>query len=492
MSYASALAFDLSPVRLNYVGALRGLKPHNLGQKIIYAQIGSYEPETLICLAASNPNGSFYGLMPNALAKAGAEQLAQARKITNVVFTDQPSQIPTQLNYLCCDYSKTKPTQQEQEALFTLAASNLAPGGLLAYRYKAYDNADQILQYLIAEFAPEVSASNEMSFLDDLKNLGSLYFNDHPIARIALEKAIESKMPKAFFETCGTTQEIKSGAFETLAGLLPRDFSFVGEADIGANYIQLAAPAASHAVLDKCREHLLYEPLKDFALGRLVRNDVWVKRPVEQTFDNAELFGQFTYGITSQRDRIPPSVASQGGNVNLVTPIFTRLIDLMSTLPVGIGDFLSHPAGMGFAPDEVVEAVQVLVATGIAQPMRSRYEGGGAANMAKPTWSSSFNEYLNTYDVAQPTIRLASPIVGSAVTLSAREALVLQAVGRVGLPNSAGALQLEIKKIMQKNPSLAAQIMDSTDPSDEVVHNMLSNVLNKDMARWYAYGLLAA
>ena len=493
MSYTSALSFDLSPVRLNYVGALRGLKPMEPSASFVYAQVGTFEPESLICMAASNPQGQFYGVVDNALLQKNAQKLASDRKIGNVTFVDALGKLPMKLDYLSAEYTTIKPTEASAKDLFETAENKLVPGGYFCFRYRAYDNPDETLQFLIGEYAPEFSAQQAREFLDELKALGHSYFVDHPIARSALDKAIEANHPDSFFEACSAADDnVKSGTFETMAGLLPREFSFVGDADIGANYIELAAPAAAHMTLDKCRDHLLYEPIKDFVLQRLVRNDVWVKRPVEQTFENPELYGLFTFGVTNLRERVPTVIPTQAGAINLTTPLFTRLLDLMTTMPIGIGDFLAHPAGQGMNPDEVVSAINVLVACGVVQPMRGRYEGKKDSDYSRPVWSNSFNEYLNMTEISAPTIRLASPIIGSSVTLSARDALVLQAVNRVGVSLCAGALLMEIRKIVDNNPSLAAQIMDSSEPTDEVIHNIVTNVLTNGMTRWYAYGLLAA
>lgn len=493
MSYTSALSCDLSPVRLNYVGALRGLKPKGPDESFVYAQTGNFDSEALICLAASNPQGHFYGVMASAQLESFAKKTATERQITNVSFVTSLDLLPLKLDYLCCENTEGQPSDSLREALFTVAENRLVPGGLFCFRYRAYDNPDEILQFLIAEYAPELSVEQSLEFLGEIQALGTSYFADHPIARTALDKAIATKSPDSFFEACATNKDtVKSGTFETLAGLLPREFSFVGDADFGANYIELAAPAASHSALDKCREHLLYEPIKDFALQRLVRNDVWVKRPVVQVFENADMFGSFTFGITSLREHIPSVVPTQAGAINLSTPLFTRLIDLMTVMPVGIGDFLNHPAGMGMDPDDVVAALNALVAFGIVQPMRGRYEGKKTSDMMRPVWSNSFNAYLDKVVISEPTVRLASPVTGSTVTLSAREAMVLQAVNRVGLSLCAGSLQPELKRLIQKNPSLANQIIGATEATDEAIHKIVVKVLTDGMPRWYAYGLLAA
>lgn len=493
MSYVPARPVDLSPVKLNYVGALRGLKPHSMETSTSYALLGSFDPDSLIQMAASNPHGQFYGVLANEADASRATDIAALRKISNVRFVSSPDKVPSDLQYLCFENDTNVLSQQQRDELFDLAQTKLAAGGLFAFRYKAYDNPDQILQFLIAEYAPEVTPDKALAFMLDLKALGASYFSEHPIALAALDKAITSRDHASFFDACEKKDGAAlSGAFEALAGLLPRDFSFVGEADIAANYLELVAPVASHSVLEKCRDHLLYEPIKDFVLQRLVRNDVWVKRPVEQTFDDAELYGQFTFGITLPEERVPAMVKTQSGDIALTSVLFKRLISLMTTLPLGVGDFLHHPAGQGMKPEDVIASINVLIACGIAQPMRSRYEGTSPSKVTRHVWSTPYNEYLNLAEITEPTVVLASPVIGAALSIPARDALVLQAITRVGLVHCAAALQPELQRILQKNPALAAQIMDAAEATDEVVHNIVTNVVSNNMGRWFAYGLLAA
>ncbi len=488
MSFTPPLVSDFSPIRLSYVAALRGVVPRKAGKAFTYAQTGSFEAETLLCLAASNPEGRFYGLMPDEPSAIEAAMIAKRRQVWNVSFGASEKVLPEKLDYLCCEENSAA----KREALFSLAESRLKPGGLLVCRYQAYANADEPLRFLIAEYAPELSDAQAKEFVAELKDLGVSYFAEHPIARAGLEKAVASGSPENFFETCATDPAPRSEAFETMAQLLPRGFAFAGDADIGINYLEIAAPPQTHGLLLKAKDHLLYEPIKDFALQRLIRNDVWVKLPAEQTADKPTLFGDFTFGITLPREKVPAALPTKGQSIDLSSALFTKLIDLMCVLPMGIGDFLQHPTGKGFDPDDVVAAIQILVAGGIARPMRGRYEGALSADIAYPVWSNGFNAYFKEASITESSICLASPIVGGAVFLPVRDALVLQALSRVGLSNISGALQPELKRLAQKNPAIAAQIMDITVASDEAVHNLVMDVVQKGMVRWYAYGLLAA
>src|SRR5580698_10388743 len=79
---------DFSPAPLSYVAALRGIRPRLPGDRFMYAEVISSDPARLICLAASNPEGQFYGLITSAADKAKAEKLAQMREVGNVAFLE--------------------------------------------------------------------------------------------------------------------------------------------------------------------------------------------------------------------------------------------------------------------------------------------------------------------------------------------------------------------------------------------------------------------
>jgi len=223
----------------------------------------------------------------------------------------------------------------------------------------------------------------------------------------------------------------------------------------------------------------------------MVRSDIWCRQPVSQIADPGQLFGGFTYGITVSRDQVPAEVKAQGTVVSLNSPLYTKLIELMTLMPIGVGDFLAHPNGKGFSALDVVGAIQVLAALGIAQPMRGMPGSGDVTDVAQPRLSGRFNQYLSEVPVTGAGMWMASPIVGNAVEISARDALVMQALNRVGLANSVSVLLPELERLAQ-NPSAAARVMDATQPTAETAQAMIQDVVSKSIVQWYAYGLLEA
>src|ERR1700761_529143 len=138
------LAF--SPAPLSYVAALRGVLPRQPGENFAYAEIVSTNPGRLVCLAASNPEGRFYGLALREADKIEGEAQASARQVGNVTFLSGnlndflakaqqgASPIP-QLNYFCCDERQSALLIGERNALFSLAEKLLLPGGLFGFSY---------------------------------------------------------------------------------------------------------------------------------------------------------------------------------------------------------------------------------------------------------------------------------------------------------------------------------------------------------------------
>jgi hypothetical protein len=494
---------DLSPVRLSYVAALRGVKPRAHGAAFTYAQIGCCDPVSAMCLAASNPEGHFYYAMPDEAAATRARDLAAARQVGNITFlAGAPSVLLEQhaesiarlpaLDYLVFDAVEQPLSDAEREALFALAEKQLKPSGLFAYRYRAAGDADEILSFLINELTPEMTANQAKEFLRELKALGTLYFADHPSAQTVLERAIEENTPAEFFAACAGKAKARSYAFDVMERLLPRGFAFAGDADVRANYMELATLLEAHEVLDKCRAHLLYEPIKDFSMHRLERCDIWCRMPADQTGDVAALYGGFTFGITVPYEQVPAGIVAQGKTINLRQPPFDKLIELMAMLPAGIGDFLAHPKGQGVNATDAVAAVQTLVALGVARPMRSSYQRQEeSASFTQPKWAVSYNGYLDDEPIESAKILLASAIVGSPVPVAARDALVMQALARVGLADSVVALLPELHRVAS-DPALASQIMDVAEPTAEVAHNMIQSAVQQSAVRWYAFGLLAA
>jgi hypothetical protein len=489
-----------SPISLRYVAALRGNKPKRTGKDFTYAEAACDNPEKLVCLAASNPEGRFYGFVVTDAARRSAEMMASRRGVFNIVFlVGSPSEmlariangssLPPMLDYLCCDETVSPLSAPERTALYDLAQKRLNPGGLFTTSYRPYQAEDGALAFLVRELAPEMNADQKQEFLSEIKRLGTTYLAGHKDVAARLDESIVRGTPESFFALYEKAPAT-SMTFDTMVAMGSRGMAYAGDAALVSNYVELAVPAEAQALVVGCRNHILYEPIKDLALDRAVRSDIWVKPPFDRSTAPAELFGGFAYGVTLPREQIPASFAAQGKTIDLSGQLYVKLIDLMSTMPIGIGDFLSHASGRDEDPAKIIEALQILVACGIASPMRGQLTIVNNASVAQPRLVGNFNRYLDQTDVTDQEVWFSSQVMGCGVILPARDALVMQALNRAGLSNSVSALMPELRRIAPTGAAMS--IMQTDQPTAELAQSLVRDVIGKSLPQWYAYALLEA
>jgi hypothetical protein len=493
----------MSPISLNYVAALRGVMPRKPGDAFTYAVIDCQDAMTLIGLAASNPEGQFFGFVRDAVACVSAWEHARLRQVSNIRFAStspkdilarfgQDEVFLPKLDYLVCDESQQPMTATDRQAVYDLAAAALNPDGLFSISYSLGNDQTNALRFLVQEFAPEMNLEQAIEFLDELKKLGSGYFATHKDHALALEGAIQSKMPDEFFMLF-EDGESRSASFDTIVAMRPRGFAYAGDAHIPSNYVELAITPEAQDIVVSCRDNPLYESIKDFTLGRTIRHDIWSRVNATTSSNPVDLFGGLFYGITQSRSDVPSSYQAKGKTIALSSPLYSALINLMTLLPVSIGDILIYPACKEYSASGVLEAVQVLVACGIARPMRgmSAADPDSMNSITQPRLVGGYNQYLGKIIVTGETMTMASPILGDTITITTRDALVMQALDRVGLANSVTALMTELKRLSSQ-PDLALQVMSATEPTPEIAQKMVEDTVTNSIVKWYAYGLLEA
>ncbi len=492
---------DFSPVGLDYAAALRGRPPRATGAPFTYVACSVVDVDFLTALAASNPEGQFWGLVEDPDLAARAIAYAGSRGTPNVTFLESSptswsefeTRLGTQADYLVCSERTTALTPEERDTLFDLAATILKPTGLFSYRYAVAPNGPALARFIVSELAPNMTPEQSGAFLEEIETLGAAFFPREPELYAALAEAIATQNPEIFFNVClrGGEPTVPEDTNVRL-GLTQRNFAPLGSAEIRANYLELSTPSEAHESLLACREHPLYESLKSLASARLARSDVWCHLPATASSNNAELFGSFVFGASLPPDSLPEVLESDGGfRLTRTDPLIANLLALMSSLPAGIGDFLAHPLGQKTNPQDVAAAVQMLVACGALCPMRARCTPPSMDLLRSAVWSVAYNKGWDEIDITRPAVAFASPVVGRPVTLPARHALVLQALLRKGYDNLVESLFHELQRITHL-PALRASLSEVPEFTPELTLSIAQEVLRSEFVRWCAFGLVAA
>lgn len=482
---------DLDPVMLRYAAALRGVVPPMPETPFHYVRWGMPDQAMALSLAASNPEGQFSFIVADEPVRQAAELQRQKLRLKNCAFL-RPEAVAAlrQVQFLCADLRGTGAA--DMAAVQALAGAALAPGGLFACHYAPFTAGQDGLHFMVAEFAPEMTPAQQPEFLTELQQLGTHYFAKRPAAAQDLAVALASQAASAYLQRQGAGQKAHSATVQMIAGMTAQGCQFVGDANVQANYLEMMVPAAAQPLLGTLRPHLLYEVIKDFATDRASRADIWVKQPVAMSSDLAALFGPFYFGLAETGAGETSQVTLHGRTLDVTAPIFQAWLTLLRLMPLTIGDFLSHPQAAGFTPQDAVMAINALVAFQIALPMRASFGGLGRVDFSYPRLAGGYNQQLQQQAIAAVTVLLASPVAGRPVQASLSEALVLQAVGRVGLAESADALMPELQRLAA-DPALAPQLfVRGADIAPDFVETMIRDVCQQRMPNWYVLGILDA
>ncbi|MGE3769325.1 MAG: class I SAM-dependent methyltransferase [Bdellovibrionales bacterium] len=433
----------LSPVGLQYIAAIRGFVPA-FAEDYNYAMLGCGDGETLIALAASNPDGHFLGFDGDAAQVQAAAGRAEKLGVSNVSFVHADSlalalaikegKLPTPaFDYVVLNLAGQSVDENEVPSMLALAGDILAPGGIFYISYDTNVKAD----------GGDLAAA-----------------------------LVSYKAAGAASRTDQAQQAGKS------AGL-----NYLGSARIKQNYLEFSAPSAAHDLLSKSAGEPFYETLKDLATGATQRHDVWLKADGAPVENIVQRFGVFTFSVTSPTSYIDPQYRYFDKKIDFSTPLFTRLINALSGYPLSVGDMLAHEDLKGAAPEELLSGVMMLVATGIAEPTARQIEIAGDLLDAK--LATTYNQRLRSGAVTGGGY-LAAPGLGRPVFGTPTTLMCLKAIDAAGIK---GAEEILDQQLREASAPVKAEI--PANLSDETMRrNTAYHLLQQICQEWLGFTLV--
>lgn len=474
----------LSPTGLRYVSAIRGYVPA-FEESYTYCMLSCGDGEVLMALAASNPEGTFFGFDADAAHVQTATDRATKLGVTNVQFGHadalalakaiKSGELPTPgFDFVVLNLIGQDLAPQEIGTMMDLANTTLVAGGIL---YMAYD----IYQPLTPE-APLATLAQQTGsdkLLADLPKIGASYFEGNKGTLTELESALQSASPANFLAKYQQSG-MKSNTEEAMTTAQAAGLAYLGGAKVKANYLEFSAPQTAHEPLLKYHGQPLYETLKDFATNTSVRHDAWCKPGLTNSDNLAARFGQFTFAVTSPTSYIDPQYKYFDKKIDFSTPLFTRLINALATMPMSIGDLAQHPDIEGASAEDILSGVMMLVATGIAEPTRTQLFAHGDASQVK--LSGSYNQRLRDETITGSAY-LAAPGLGRPVYGSPVIVLCLKALDAGGIT---GAEDLVDNWLQNANATVKAEI--PADLTDAVARrNTAFRLLEQVCQEWLAF-----
>lgn len=430
---------QLSPLAMNYLAALNGHPPVDLGD-FDYCELGCGQGLSLLVHAATHPGGRFVGIDLNAEHIERAQTRADAANIANLRLLAEPfsdeltnSGLPD-FDFIVLHGVYSYLPDNVRLSVHRFIEARLKPGGQVLISYNAMPGwaARQPLRNIMRSFAlPLAQNSLEraqlgLSYLRLMLDAHIPFFMLNP----ELEKYAESLfkldlhyIAHEFFHDIHNAYAVDHIAKNMeSAGL-----EFVGTLPLWQNHIETDVPANLSDLFTTDTTRITREVHKDFIYNTVFRTDLYVHSSARALAAPDHCTSLWNMPFCSVTDPDAVQLTVQRGALQL--PLNTResriILSLLQDAPQTAAQLHTHPSLQAIAPAALVDAVCWWVLSGQARPAAI------ASTDAGNEVAASLNRTLLTDAMHNSTTNitwLCSPRFGCAFEFDKTQALALCAL----------------------------------------------------------------
>ena len=299
VEYVAGYYGEQAPVSMELASLICGVEPpRNPGDSrpFSYCEIGCGNGTTLAALAATNPEGRFFGVdfMPAHIARA--EDFARRAQLDNlryieadiVALADDPGGDLPQFDYVSLHGVYTWVSPEVRAGIVRFLKRFLRPGGLVYVSYNALPGWQPLAptQRFMFEYARGLAgnsiarATGAIDFIRQMHVARSAAIDPRAVAllgdvfsatRLPEERA--AYLAHEFLNACWQPMF----HMDVARDLAEAKLSFVGSAARLENFAGVGLTAEAQALIDTLPEGPLRETAKDYFNGRVFRRDIFVR-----------------------------------------------------------------------------------------------------------------------------------------------------------------------------------------------------------------------
>jgi len=416
-----------------------------LERKFSYCEIGCGCGETAALLAASNPSGQFYGidLSPSHIEQARA--LASAGGLSNlqliaadITHLDRGS-LPD-FDFITLHGLYSWVPDSVQAAIREFLATKLKRGGVAYVSYNAmpgWGSAGPLRRFFVDQ-ARRMGGDlldrsrGVVEQLQHLRDQGAPFFRENPTAAAIVSRLSSADPRYVAHEYLGPSWQPRYFA-DVCDEMAAHGLRFVGEGGIIENLLEHSVmPELANTVRAET-DRRNRETLRDFIQNRFFRRDIYVRPdPNAPETPAEELLQDTLFGLIAAPIQIPDTVnLVDAPALHFAGPWFDRIKTLLGYKVHTLAEILADPVLQACPETDLVEGVKLLTAGGFCAPFSTREVVPPRQPSETVKVVPSLNRVrLKSWDWSAPSFTLASPVMGSGVSLNGLEAALLDAVQR--------------------------------------------------------------
>ena len=381
VEYVHGVDRELGPSVLNFILLLQSMEPVALEQGFTYCDLGCGQGESANLFAACHPEGQFHAIDFNYAHIAGARNLARQANIGNATFweasfADLAGLDLPQFDFITLHgiYSWVGP--ENRQTIVDFLRRQLKPGGVVYISYNSLPgwSTHAPLRHLLSSYADTQSGPLEervdraIKFVEGLKSSGASFFEANPSSKDFFDYICTLPRNYVTHEFFNRDWTLFYHA-EVVRNLAAAKLSFVGSANFAENQDMLRFSAPLQQVLDGVSDRVMRETVKDFAVGPLLRRDVFTRggckiSPAKQL----ELVGTTLFALVVPQARIERKAYFPIGEVLFDRELYDPILFALEEKPQSLDGLLERRDVGVLGKARVIEALMVLLSAEYIMP----------------------------------------------------------------------------------------------------------------------------
>lgn len=377
--YIRYFAKELAPAWLDLVTTVSGLVSPSRESGFSWCDLGCGHGLTASILAATHPNGRFYGVDFNEMHVQSARRFTAECEIENVEFHHADFSTAAELmsggfDYIVCHGVYSWVDKASQNALLQFVDRHLNPGGLFYVSYYAMPGraADIPLQRLVRALGLTLSGDSSERCTSAIKIVQTLIeLNVSALTGSSMAAAL--KKSKSQYDRAYLPHEYMSGHWNPLCvtdvRATMRDFGLdpVGSARLMDNFDSFVLGQAARAALAAIVDPDARELARDFVINQSFRRDVFVRRgrALDGSDRRVRLLAA-SFALTRPADIVEYASRTPAGQLRYDNAIARNIVGTLARGPCPLIDICSE---LSLAPDGVLANALVLAAAGTIRPV---------------------------------------------------------------------------------------------------------------------------
>ncbi|MEB3229516.1 MAG: class I SAM-dependent methyltransferase [Leptolyngbyaceae bacterium] len=438
ISYDYSFFPELSPTNLAFNLLDHQFFPPSF-TNFTYCELGCGQGFTTNVLAATNPQGNFWGIDFNPNHIAAAQRLATSAQLNNIQFSDNSFEefltSPTpQFDFIALHGIYSWINDENRKFIVQILSQKLKVGGAVYISYNALPGWSNLmpLRELMVQYTEGTSASTlqkveqGLEFAQTLQALNAGYFMANPSVKTDLE-AMQDNSPVYIGHEYFNQNSYPFYHSKIVQQLAEAKLNFAASAEIGDQFDNLKLNQEQRQLLDTLSNSTLQETIRDFILNTRFRKDLFVKGSARlSSLEQAEILSRMRFALLVDPENIYYKIKLGERAIQLDENIYKPLVNAIAHSPQTLRDLMRHPALSHLSFATILQALKILMTMGDLSPALPE-EGEGDRQRV----TSRFNlAVLKRSRFGAETPILASPITGSGIEINRAEQLFLLALIR--------------------------------------------------------------